>query len=94
MPELIILMVMLVVPILWIIALVDAIKSEFTGNNKILWILLIVFIPLLGSILYFSIGRGQRVKIKTPVYTNTICSCGASVAPNVSFCSQCGGKLN
>jgi len=89
-PELIVLMIILVVPVLWIVAIVDVIKSEFTGNNKVIWILLIIFIPFLGSILYLTIGRGQRIKNR--VYTT--CECGASLASNVSFCSQCGSKQN
>ena len=46
---------------LWIWAIVDILKSEFTGSNKVIWLVAVVFIPLLGSILYFSIGRGQKV---------------------------------
>lgn len=45
--------------VIW--ALVDVIKSEFTKpNNKIVWVLIIVFMPILGSILYLIIGRDQR----------------------------------
>ena len=46
--------------ILIISALVDILKSEFTGNNKIVWVLVVMFLPLLGSILYFVIGRNQK----------------------------------
>ncbi|WP_225865862.1 PLDc N-terminal domain-containing protein [Dyadobacter aurulentus] len=45
--------------VIW--ALIDVIKSEFTRpNNKFVWILVIVFMPILGSFLYLIIGRGQR----------------------------------
>ena len=43
--------------ILTIMALIDILKSEFEGNNKIVWLLVVLFINLLGAILYFNIGR-------------------------------------
>jgi len=43
--------------ILWIVALVDCIKSN--GPNKIVWIIVIILIPFLGSILYFLIGKSN-----------------------------------
>ncbi|CAM3155697.1 PLDc N-terminal domain-containing protein [Rariglobus hedericola] len=45
----------LLVLILWICALVDCIKSS--NPNKIVWIIVIILVPLLGSILYFLLGR-------------------------------------
>ncbi len=48
--------------VLFIWALVDILKNEFTGNNKIIWILLVLFLPVLGSILYLLIGRKQKVQ--------------------------------
>jgi hypothetical protein len=47
--------------VLWIWALVDCLKSDFSGSNKLIWLLLIILLPVLGSILYFLIGRGQRI---------------------------------
>jgi hypothetical protein len=43
--------------ILWIVALVDCIKSN--NPNKVVWIIVIILIPFLGSILYFLIGKGK-----------------------------------
>jgi hypothetical protein len=48
--------------ILPIIALVDIIRSEFTGNNKIMWVLIVIFFNIVGSILYFLMGKNQKVK--------------------------------
>jgi len=56
---LLILLVTLVIPI---IALVDILKSKFEGNNKIVWVLVVLFLGLLGVILYYFIGRKQRVQ--------------------------------
>jgi hypothetical protein len=47
--------------VLWVMALVSIIKSDFTGNNKIIWLLIIFFLPFLGMILYYFIGRNQRI---------------------------------
>ena len=47
--------------VLWIIAIVDVLVNKFKGKNKILWILIILFLPVLGAILYLIIGRKQIV---------------------------------
>ncbi|KJJ83356.1 membrane protein [Candidatus Omnitrophus magneticus] len=47
----------LVVLVLDIIAIIDVVKSSFENSKKILWVLLIVFLPLIGMILYFVIGK-------------------------------------
>ncbi len=44
--------------VLWIVALVDCIKG--TNPNKVLWIIVIILLPFLGSILYFLLGRGDK----------------------------------
>lgn len=31
---------------------------------KVVWILLVVFLPLIGSVLWFTIGRGARVHVE------------------------------
>lgn len=47
--------------IFWIWMLVDcATKEPSQGNDKIIWILVIVFTHLLGALLYFFIRRPQR----------------------------------
>lgn len=43
--------------ILMIVALASCIREEKTNGPKWLWILIIVFINLLGPVLYFVIGR-------------------------------------
>ncbi|PUE63793.1 PLDc N-terminal domain-containing protein [Arcobacter caeni] len=48
--------------ILYIYILIDILKHEFTGYNKIIWILVLVFFPVLGAILYLLLGRSQRIK--------------------------------
>jgi Phospholipase_D-nuclease N-terminal len=55
------LIILLVLFVPWIIALVDVLRNEFTGYNKIVWLLAVIFVPLIGAIAYFLIGRKQRV---------------------------------
>lgn len=43
-----------------LLALISALTSSFPGNEKILWVVLIIFLPFLGSLLYFLIGMNQR----------------------------------
>ena len=44
-----------------IIALVDILKNEFSGQNKIAWLLVVLFTNIFGAILYFLIGRKQKL---------------------------------
>jgi len=48
--------------VLWIMSIVDVIKNDFQNpNNKIIWILLLLFIAPLATILYQLVGRNQKV---------------------------------
>ena len=53
-------LVWLVVTILDIIAIVSILKSSAESGTKILWCLLVIFLPILGMILYFAMGPGRR----------------------------------
>jgi lipopolysaccharide export LptBFGC system permease protein LptF len=43
--------------ILMIVALIDVIRNKRTNGPYIMWIFIIIFGSLLGSIIYFVIGR-------------------------------------
>ncbi|KGR89011.1 PLD nuclease N-terminal domain-containing protein [Lysinibacillus sp. FSL K6-0057] len=45
--------------ILMIVALIDLRKIHATNGPKILWVFIIIFANLLGSIAYFIVGRKQ-----------------------------------
>ena len=46
----------------WIFAIVDILRSDYKGHNdKLIWILVILFIPLIGIFLYWGIGRRNRI---------------------------------
>jgi hypothetical protein len=49
--------------VFWIWVLVDILRSEFTGSNKLIWLLAVIMVPLLGMILYWFIGREQKIKV-------------------------------
>lgn len=57
------LFMLLVLPagILWIIAFIDVLRNEFTGNNKLIWFLAVVFVPVIGPLTYFFLGRKQKI---------------------------------
>ena len=51
--------------ILWIIALVDILRSEFSGHNdKLIWVIVVILAPFLGAILYYIIGRRNKINYK------------------------------
>ncbi|WP_417799898.1 PLD nuclease N-terminal domain-containing protein [Tenacibaculum sp.] len=61
--QLILILVVVLLGILpTIIALFDILKSEFKGNNKIVWVFVVLLTNFFGAILYFLIGREQKIK--------------------------------
>lgn len=48
---------------LWGIFFFDVLRSRFPGNEKLIWFLAILFVPVLvGSISYLVIGRKKKVR--------------------------------
>ena len=58
---LITLLVILFIILFPLFALISALTGQFPGNEKIMWVLIILFLPFLGSLLYFLIGINQRM---------------------------------
>lgn len=58
----IIIIVTIVGVLLTIFALIDILKSKFHGNDKIIWLLVVIFFNLFGVLLYFIIGTKQKIK--------------------------------
>lgn len=58
---LITLFVILFIFLLPLLALISVLMNDFHGNDKIMWVLIIIFLPFLGSVLYFAIGRDRRI---------------------------------
>ncbi|WP_375723556.1 PLDc N-terminal domain-containing protein [Arcobacter sp. KX21116] len=51
----------LIIFVYYIYALIDILKNEFTGNNKLIWLIIYFILPLVGVLLYFLIGRKQKI---------------------------------
>lgn len=47
----------IIILVLDILAVIDILKSSMTGGKKVLWVLLIVFLPIIGLILYYLVGK-------------------------------------
>lgn len=59
--ELAVLIFLLLIFLPFIIAFIDILKSDFSGNNKIVWLLAVIFVPFIGAIAYLIIGRKQKI---------------------------------
>ena len=55
----IVICIMFLIPV---IALVDIVRSKFEGNRQLMWVLVVFCFDILGSILYFAIGKNQKIK--------------------------------
>jgi hypothetical protein len=44
----------------WLFAFVDILRSDFKGNNKLIWLIAVIFVPFFGFIAYLFIGRKQK----------------------------------
>ncbi len=58
---LVILLFIFFIILLPILALISVLMNDFRGNDKIMWVLIIIFLPFLGSLLYFLMGRDKRI---------------------------------
>ena len=46
----------------WILTIVRIAKSDFIDYKmKLVWGVVVFFLPLIGMLLYYSIGRNQRI---------------------------------
>jgi hypothetical protein len=73
---------------IWV--LVDIVKSNFSGNNKIKWILIVTFLPIAGIILYYYVGVTQKITKKTHY---TCPKCREYILREAHTCKYCGLKL-
>jgi hypothetical protein len=48
----------------WLWALIDAIRmpsdADYRAGSKVFWVLVILFLPAFGGLLYFIIGKPRR----------------------------------
>jgi Phospholipase_D-nuclease N-terminal len=49
--------------VFWIWMLIDCLTKEPSeGNDKIIWVLVMIFLPAIGSIVYYFIRRPERIQ--------------------------------
>lgn len=47
--------------VFWLWMLIDAIQNpRLDGTQKVVWVLVVIFLPFLGPIIYFFAGRSAR----------------------------------
>jgi len=56
----VILLLPLAIFLFWLIALIDILKNEFTDSNKLIWVLVVTFIPFIGPLLYYFMGDDHK----------------------------------
>jgi len=54
-------LIKLVILILDIVAIYDCLKSPVSISKKLLWIIVTLLLPFVGMILYFWIGKGDKI---------------------------------
>jgi len=57
--ELILIFFVILLPL---IALISILTNKFRGSEKLVWVIVVILIPLAGSILYFIFGTKNRIK--------------------------------
>ncbi len=61
-PQIIIVLIVFLFGLLFpLLAIIDIVKNDFEGNNKIVWLLIVIFFSFFGTILYFIMGRKQKL---------------------------------
>ena len=51
--------------IAWLVAIVDMIRrrAELSRGQLAAWFLIVIILPLLGTVLYFTVGRSRSVRL-------------------------------
>jgi hypothetical protein len=48
--------------ILMVYCIIDILKSQFKeGSMKLIWMLLVLFAPFIGSLIYLGLGQKQKI---------------------------------
>lgn len=48
---------------LWVYTLFDCLRSEFVEpNQKLIWVIVIIFVPFLGPLMYLGLSKKGKVK--------------------------------
>jgi len=55
------LMLILLIMIFPLICLISILRNEFKNHDKLIWVIVVIFLPFLGPLLYLIMGRCQRI---------------------------------
>ena len=59
-PELLIILIVVVFGLFWIRMLIEAATRETDSSERLIWVLIIVFLQVLGAAIYFFVRRPVR----------------------------------
>jgi hypothetical protein len=52
-------LISLLILIIDVIVIIDIVQSNKDTEKKVLWIIAVVFLPVLGPLLYYFLGKGR-----------------------------------
>ncbi|HEV7766536.1 MAG TPA: PLDc N-terminal domain-containing protein [Thermoanaerobaculia bacterium] len=58
------LLLLLLIPlgfVFWIMMLIEAVTKEPEGQDRLIWVIIIVFTFIIGALLYFFVRRPARI---------------------------------
>lgn len=48
--------------IIYVKTIIEIINHDFVNNNKIVWLVLVILLPVLGTIMYYLFGQKDKIK--------------------------------
>lgn len=55
-------LLLLIVFAIPLLAIIDILRHRFKDNEKLIWVLVVLFMPLVSALLYLALGRKKRIK--------------------------------
>lgn len=55
-------LLLLIVFAIPLLAIIDILRHRFKDNEKLIWVLVVLFMPLVSALLYLALGRNKRIK--------------------------------
>lgn len=55
-------LLLLIVFAIPLLAIIDILRHRFKDNEKLIWVLVVLFMPLVSALLYLALGRNKKIK--------------------------------